>query len=224
MRLLARMTTTARRPAPPAGETFALLRAGFLAVVATVMLASCAYVPVAVDGVTLRPDPAAREGESPWVFVPTGAWITRDTIHPVSVGMCAVPACPERIAVAVVEARGVEARRLARTLRQPAGLVTRLVEGNRRRIALVTQANRSVSAVVAARRTPLRIAARSRPLRHRAFSGFTLEMRRESGAARTAHAAVLARPRGATLKVVIVIGEKADQVEAAVRTVAEANL
>lgn len=224
MRLHARMTMTPRPPDDTAGETFALLRAGFLAVVAVVMLASCAYVPVAVDGVAIRPDPAAREGENPWVFVPTGAWITRDTMHPVSVGMCAAPACPERIAVAVVEARGAEARTLARTLRQPGSLVTRLVEGNRRRIALVAQANRSVSAEVAARRTPLRVAARSRPLRHRAFSGFTMEMRREAGAARVAHAAVLAHPRGATLKVVIVIGERADQVEAAVRTVAEANL
>ncbi|MGU9980478.1 hypothetical protein ACJ4V0_10600 [Phreatobacter sp. HK31-P] len=218
------MLTTSRAPARPACETFALLRAGFLSVVATVMLASCAYVPVAVDGVSTRPDLAAREGENPWVFVPAGAWITRDTALPVSVGMCAAPACSDRIAVAVVEAKGREARTLARSLREPSGLVTRLTEGNRRRIALVAQANRTVSAAVAARRTPLRVASRSRPLRHRAFSGFTLEMRRESGPARAAHAAVLGRQRAGVLKVVIVIGEKPEQVEAAVRTVADANL
>jgi hypothetical protein len=224
MRLVARMTTSCRSPVPPAGETFALLRAGFLAIVATVMLTSCAYVPVAVDGVSTRPDLAAREGENPWVFVPAGAWITRDTVRPVSVGMCAAPACPERIAVAVVEARGVEARTLARSLRQPAGLVTRLVEGNRRRIALVAQANRTVSPEVAARRTPQPVAAHTRPFRHRALSGFTMEMRRASGATRTAHAAVLGRQAGGVLKVVIVIGEKREQVEAAARTVADANL
>jgi hypothetical protein len=224
MRLIARMLTSSRAPEAPAGGTLALLRAGFLSVVATVVLASCAYVPVAVDGVATRPDLAAREGENPWVFVPAGAWITRDTARPVSVGMCAAPACSDRIAVAVVEARGREARTLARSLREPAGLVTRLMEGNRRRIALVAQANRSVSAEVAARRTPLRVAARTRPLRHRAFSGFTLEMRRESGPARAAHAAVLGSQRAGVLKVVIVIGEKPEQVAAAIRTVADANL
>lgn len=224
MRLFARMTTSCRSPTPPAGETFALLRAGFLAIVATVMLASCAYVPVAVDGVAMRPDPAAREGENPWVFVPTGAWITRDTMHPISVGMCAGASCPERIAVAVVEAKGAEARTLARSLRQPASLVTRLVEGNRRRIALAAQANRTVSPAVAARRSPPRVAAHTRFFRHRALSGFTMEMRRDSGAARSAHAAVLGRQRGGVVKVVIVIGEKPEQVEAAARTVADANL
>ncbi|KAF0121229.1 MAG: hypothetical protein FD152_3903, partial [Xanthobacteraceae bacterium] len=113
---------------------------------------------------------------------------------------------------------------LARSLREPVGLVTRLTEGNRRRIALVAQANRTVPSAVAARRTPLRVASRSRPLRHRAFTGFTLEMQREGGPSRGAHAAVLGRQRAGVLRVVIVIGEKPEQVGAAVRRVAEANL
>ncbi|MDP2803608.1 MAG: hypothetical protein Q8O26_17195 [Phreatobacter sp.] len=223
MRLLARRPSS-DAPAAAAGETFALLRAGFLAVFATVVLASCAYVPVAVDGVTTRPDIAARDSDNPWVFVPTGAWITRDTVTPVSVGACPAAACPERIAVAVIEARGAEARTLMRSLRQPGALVTRLAEGNRRRIALVEAAQRTVPAAVAARRMPHRVASRTRPLRHRAFTGFQLEMRRENGPARLAHAAVLGRQSGAAVKVVIVIGDKAGPVADAVRTVADANL
>ncbi|MGQ3361514.1 MAG: hypothetical protein ACT6XY_21060 [Phreatobacter sp.] len=223
MRLLARRPKS-DAPADAAGDTFALLRAGFLAVFATVVLASCAYVPVAVEGVATRPDIAARDAENPWIFVPTGAWITRDTVTPVSVGACPASICPERVAIAVVEARGAEARTLARSLRQPGGLATRLSEGNRRRIALVTAAQRQVPASVAARRIPHRVASRTRPLRHRAFSGFQLEMRREDGPSRIAHAAVLGRQTGAGLKVVIVVGERADQVAAAARKVADANL
>jgi hypothetical protein len=223
MRLLARRPIP-DAPAASAGETFALLRAGFLAIFATVVLASCAYVPVAVEGMTTRPDIAARDADNPWVFVPTGAWITRDTVTPVSVGACPAAACPERIAVAVIEARGAEARTLMRSLRQPSGLVTRLAEGNRRRIALVTAAQRQVPAAVAARRMPHRVASRTRPLRHRTFTGFQLEMRRENGPARSAHAAVLGRQNGPTVKVVIVIGDKAGPVADAVRMVADANL
>jgi len=211
-------------PAHAAGDTFALLRAGFLAVFATIVLASCAYVPVAVEGVTTRPDIAVRDAENPWIFVPAGAWITRDTVTPVSVGACPASACPERLAIAVVEARGAEARTLARSLRHPSGLATRLDAGNRRRIALVTAAQRQVPSSVAARRIPHRVASRTQPLRHRAFSGFQLEMRREGGPARIAHAAVLGRQTVAGLKVVIVVGERADQVTAAAKTVADANL
>lgn len=215
---------TSDAPAAAAGDTLALLRAGFLAVFATVVLASCAYVPVAVEGVATRPDIAMRDAENPWIFVPAGAWITRDTVTPVSVGACPVPACPERVAIAVVEARGSEARTLLRSLRQPGDLVTRLAAGNRRRIALVTAAQRSVPATIAARRIPYRVASRTRPLRHRAFTGFQLEMRRQSGPARIAHAAVLGRQRGPAVKVVVVIGETAAQAEAAVKRVADANL
>ena len=211
-------------PAEPAGDTFQLLRAGFLAVFATVVLASCAYVPVAVEGVATRPDIAARDSENPWIFVPAGAWITRDTVTPVSVGACPTPACPERVAIAVLEARGPEARAHARTLRQPGPLVTRLAEGNRRRIALVTAAQRNVPAAVAARRIPFPVTSRTRPFHHRAFSGFRLEMRRQSGPARIAHAAVLGRQQGGAVKVVVVVGETAAQAEATARTVADANL
>lgn len=225
----------ARAPADPtssprglsAGEAFALLRAGFLAVVATVMLASCAYVPVAVDGVAVRPDVAAGPAsENPWIFVPANGWITRDTVTPVSVGACAASACPQKVAVAVIEARGAEARALQRSLSSPSGLATRLVEGNRRRIALVTQAQRGVPRALAARRIPQRITARSASFRHRSLIGFTLEMRRAAtgrSEARPAHAAVLARAQGGTLKLVVVIGERAGPVQATARTVADAN-
>ncbi|MBX9992908.1 hypothetical protein [Phreatobacter oligotrophus] len=211
-----------------AGEVFALLRAGFVAVVATVMLASCAYVPVAVDGVAVRPDVAAGPApDTPWIFVPANGWITRDTVTPVSVGACAAPSCSQKVAVAVIEARGAEARTLLRSLQDPRGLATRVIEGNRRRIALVTQAQRGVPRATAARRIPLRVTARTAGFRHRDLGGFTLEMRRAAAGrsdARPAHAAVLARPRGGSVKLVLVIGERAGPVQATARAVADANL
>uniref|UniRef100_UPI0025CBAF8D hypothetical protein n=1 Tax=Phreatobacter sp. TaxID=1966341 RepID=UPI0025CBAF8D len=94
----------------------------------------------------------------------------------------------------------------------------------RRRIALVAAAQRQLPAAVAARRMPHRVASRTRPLRHRTFTGFQLEMRRENGPDRSAHAAVLGRQTGPTVKVVIVIGDKAGPVADAVRMVADANL
>ncbi|MCZ8314479.1 hypothetical protein [Phreatobacter sp.] len=211
-----------------AGEVFSLLRAGFLAVVGVVMLASCAYVPVAVDGVSVRPDVAAgAASDNPWIFVPANGWITRDTVIPVSVGACAATSCPQKVAVAVIEARGAEARALARSLNDPRSLVTRISEGNRRRIALVTQAQRGVPRATAARRIPYRVVSRTAAFRHRTLSGFTLEMRRAAAGrneARPAHAAVLARSRGGTVKLVLVIGERAGQVQATARAVADANL
>jgi hypothetical protein len=207
-----------------AGEAFRLLRAGFLAVFATVLLASCAYLPVQVDGVRGQAEFGPNGAENPWVFVPVGAWITRDAVTPVAVGMCPGGACSERIAVAVVDISGAEARALARSLAAPSGLVSRILEGNRRRRALVAAANRTVPAAVAARRMPRRVAASARTLRHRSFSGFAMTIRRQGDVSRTAHSVVFGRQRGGTLRVVVVVGARAPQVESAARSAADANL
>ncbi len=210
---------------PRAAEgTWQLLRAGFLAVFATVVLGSCAYMPVAVDGIAGRPDAGAQSADNPWIFVPVGAWITRESATPVSVGVCADGVCPNQIAVAVVDLRGAEARALARSLAAPSGLVARLDEGNRRRRALVAAALRRTPPAIAARRMLHRTTASARPIRHRNFSGFTMTMRRAGDRARDAHAVVFGRQRGAELRVVVVIGARAAQVEAAARSAAEANL
>ncbi|WP_164311293.1 hypothetical protein, partial [Streptococcus pneumoniae] len=85
-------------------------------VAALTMLASCAYAPVVVEG--LRPvDGSGEGGGNPWMFVPVGIWLTRDTVVPRAVGMCETETCPAKVAVAVFEARGAEARSLARSLR-----------------------------------------------------------------------------------------------------------
>ncbi len=207
-----------------AGEAFRLLRAGFLAVFATVVLASCAYLPVQVDGVRSQAEFGPNGSENPWVFVPVGAWITRDSVTPVAVGMCPGGACTSRIAVAVVDVRGAEARALARSLAAPSGLVSRVQEGNRRRRALVAAANRRVPAAIAAQRMPRRVAASARTLRHRSFSGFVMTIRRQGDASRTAHSAVFGRQQGGTLRIVVVVGAGAQQVESAARSAADANL
>ena len=215
---------TTRRGPEAASDEVRLFRAGFLAAVALLVLSSCAYLPVPVEGLRPVQEREAGAAENPWIFVPAQAWITRDTATPVSVGMCEGAACPARIAVAVVDISGAEARGLGRSLRDPSGLVRRLVEGNQRRRALVATANRAVSADIAARRMPRRIAARARPWRHRAFQGFTMTIQRTEDGSRTAHAAVLGRSRGNSLRVVVVIGPQAGQVESAAKAAAEANL
>lgn len=209
---------------PAMSGTLALLMRGALMAMAMTLLASCAYVPVAVEGLDVRPVAGASADDNPWLFVPVRAWITRETATPVSVGLCDRPHCAQRIAVAVVDVRGGEARTLARSLREPQALARRMLEGNRRRIALVAAANRSVPATVAARRMPRRVAVEARRFRHGAFAGFTLTMRRAGRGDRPAHAAVLARPRGSALRVVVVIGAAAAPVAEAARAVAAANL
>lgn len=201
-----------------------MLRAGFLAVVATVMLASCGYMPVAVDGVGGRPDAGTQSADNPWILVPVGAWITRETVVPVSVGACTDAGCSSRIAVAVVDLKGAEARALARSLAAPGGLVRQLDASNRRRRQLAAAAFRRLPPALAARRMPHRTASSARVIRHRGFSGFALAMRRAADGERDAHAVVFGRPRGAELRVVVVIGAHAAQVEAEARSVAEANL
>jgi hypothetical protein len=215
--------TIVRRP-DAASDDWRLFRAGFIAMVALLVLASCAYMPVAVEGLRPVQERGAEPSDNPWIFVPVGAWITRDTVTPVSVGMCEATACPQRFAVAVLDVRGAEARTVTRSLRNPASLARLLEAGNVRRRGLVATANRSVPAAIAARRMPRRIAADARPLRHRAFHGFSMTIRRMEDGARTAHAAVLGRSRAGGLRVVVVIGERAGQVEAAAKAAAEANL
>ena len=207
----------------PDPDWFFQLRAGFLGVVAIVALSSCAYAPVAVEGLRTVPEQGAERTENPWIFVPARAWITRDTVTPVSVGMCDGESCPSKIAVAVIDVQGAEARTLNRALRDPSSLVRRLVEGNQRRIALVSTANRSVSPAIAARRMPRRIAAETRRLRHKGFAGFSMTIRSTEGPARIAHAAVLGRNRGSRLRVVVVIGERPGQAETAAKAAADAN-
>lgn len=201
-----------------------LLRAGFLAVLGLGLLASCAYVPVAVDGLPVRPDAAAQSSDNPWIFVPVGAWITRETARPVSVGLCGGNGCPGQIAVAVVDLTGEDARRAERTLRQPAGLAREIEAGNRRRIALVRAAQRSVPAALAQRRLPPEVAASVQRLPQGRFQGFRLSLRRAADGSRLSHAAVLSRRRAGALRVVIVIGPNAQQVETAAKMAAEANL
>lgn len=205
-------------------DAWQLLRAGFLAVFATVMLASCAYMPVAVDGVASRTEPGAQSSDNPWIFVPVGAWITRESATPVSMGVCPDAPCPSRIAVAVVDLRGAEARALARSLAAPASLAARFEAGNRRRRALAAAALRRTPAAVAAQRMPRRATASVRSIRHRHFSGFAMAMRRAGDPTRDAHAVVFGRPRAGGLRVVVVVGARAAQVEAAARSAAEANL
>jgi hypothetical protein len=187
------------------------------------LLASCAYAPVAVEG--LRPTELPGEASaSPWLFVPVGLWLTRETVEPRAVGMCSDPACPAKVAVAVFEARGAEARSLARSLRDPAALARMLVAGNQTRRRQVAEANRSVPTLIAQRRMPRQISAEARRLSHRGLKGFTLTIRRTEGEGRTAHAAVLGRMRRDHLRVVVVVGERPGQVATTVKAAADANL
>lgn len=198
-------------------------RARTLLAACTVLVgvSSCAYVPVPVEGVDASPEIRRERGETPWIFVPTGAWLTRDTVSPRAFGLCAADECPWRVAVAVFEARGAEARALSATVADPARLVPLLQNGNTARRQRVAEANRTVPADVAARRMPRRIAAATERFGHRDMAGFVLTLHAVEGSARVAHAAVLTRRQPGRVLAVVVVGDSATGVREAARAVAD---
>lgn len=198
-------------------------RLGFLASLVLMGLTSCAYVPERVAGVGEAIE-TREAGGNPWLFVPVGAWITRETVEARALGICERDPCPERLAVGVFEARGAEARALSVVLRDPSTLTRQIEAGNVERRRRVAEANKGVAPELAASRLPKRVAASVSPLRHKALSGFSVEIKRAEGEARAAYGAVLARSVQGRVRFVMVVGERAGAVEAAAKAAADGNL
>jgi hypothetical protein len=157
---------------------------------------ACSWYPQAVGGVP--------PGE-PWVALPLRRWLAEERAVPEAMAACFDPACPHRLAVAVVRASGAEAEALSALLDDPTPLARRLAEPaqpadpKRRRPASTVAVNR---------------------LQAGPLKGFTLTLARQDGSRAPAHAAVLGDRSGESLRVVMVIGANPDSVAAMARRVA----
>ena len=168
----------------------------FLIAAAALSLATCGYVPRAVEGV-----PAG----APWEALPLRKWLAEDRAEPVALSFCAPPECRPGLAVSVVRLKGRDAQvtdallrdpeRLARALRSPAG-----------------------------RDKPVRTQVSVEPLRNAPYPGFTISLAPADGKKAPAYGAALGRRSGESLDVVLVIGETAEAVQDTARQVAAREL
>jgi len=168
---------------------------GFLA------LAGCIYAPRGVEG--LPTDEA-------WVALPLRGWLAEGRGRPEAVVACLSADCPHRLMVAVVALQGDDARAAAQIIENPEILSAHLRERD--------------EADTDKRRKEIRTAVETRRLVLDRLRGFVVTLSREGGGRPPAHGAVLGRPEGDSLRIVLAIGENADVVEGAVRQVAEARL
>jgi hypothetical protein len=159
-------------------------------------LATCGYIPRAVEGV-----PAG----APWEALPLRKWLAEDRAEPQALAFCAPPDCTPGLAVSVVRLKGRDAQithavlrdpeRLARALRSPAG-----------------------------RDKPVRTRISVEPMKGTPYPGFAISLAPADGKKAPAYGAALGRRSGESLDVVLVVGETADAVQDTARRVAEGEL
>ena len=159
-------------------------------------LATCGYIPRAVEGV-----PAG----APWEALPLRKWLAEDRAEPQALAFCAPPDCTPGLAVSVVRLKGRDAQithavlrdpeRLARALRSPAG-----------------------------RDKPVRTRISVEPMKGTPYPGFAISLAPADGKKAPAYGAALGRRSGESLDVVLVVGETADTVQDTARRVAEGEL
>ena len=119
--------------------------------------------------------------------------------------ICRPPECRPGLAVAVLDVAGPDADEAEAVLRRPAGLARALSGpgGKPRKIETIAEAS---------------------PLAESGAEGFLITLRRKDGSKPPAYGAALGRRDGAALRIVLVIGENADAVEATARRVAREHL
>jgi hypothetical protein len=159
-------------------------------------LAACAYIPRPVEGVP----PGA-----PWAALPLRSFLAEDRAEPEAMAICRPPECSPGLAVAVVRLRGRAAEEAEAVLRQPDRLARALEEpgGKARKV----QSSATVS-----------------PVDEEGYRGFALTLGRRDGSKRPAYGEALGRRIGAELRVVLVIGESPESVDATARRVAREHL
>jgi hypothetical protein len=158
-------------------------------------LAACHLSPRAVLGVP---------HEEPWLVLPLKTWFAEDRAEPEAIALCHPPICGPGLVVGVVRLTGHQARVAEASLREP-GILVR---------ALSTPKDP---------KAPVRTAASSRSMEEGASRGFALTLQRRDGS-RPAHGAALGQRFGPDLRLVLVIGEEAQAVEATARRVAREHL
>jgi len=158
-------------------------------------LAACHLVPQPVRGVPFT---------EPWLVLPLGTWLAEDRAEPEAIALCRPPVCGPGLVVGVVRLSGREAELAEAALRSPERLVR----------ALSTPKDP---------KAPVQTVAVAKPLAAGTARGLTVALRRRDST-RPAYGAVLGQRFGADLRLVLVIGEAPDSVEATVRRVAREHL
>jgi hypothetical protein len=156
----------------------------------------CSYIPRPVEGVPV---------EAPWAALPLRGWLAEDRIEPEAMAMCGPPECRPGLLVAVLKLAGREADEAEAVLRRPERLAHALMAAGEKPRAVASYAEVSALAEDASR-------------------GFFLTLGRKDGTKRPAFGAALGQRAGSDLRLVVVIGEEPDAVEAAARRVARRHL
>jgi hypothetical protein len=164
-------------------------------------LAACQLGPRAVLGVPFG---------DPWMALPLHRLLVEDRPEPEAMAACRPPDCGPGLAVGVMRLNGRDAAIAERTLGEP------------ERLARALSAPRD-AADPRSRRPVVRTAASAKRLQEGPTRGFSLAVRRADGG-RSAHGAVFGQRFGGDLRVVLVVGEEQDAVEAAARRVAREHL
>jgi hypothetical protein len=141
----------------------------------------------------------------PWFALPLKRWLAEDRAEPEALAVCRRPECGPAMVVSVLRVTGPDADIAEAVLGRPERLRAALED-------------------MKGRKSKVRSVAQVRRIEDGAFQGFALSLGRADGERRPAHAAALGRRAGAGLRLVLVIGEDEDAVEAAVRRVAAQHL
>ena len=179
---------------------FRLLRSSFPILALAVVVASCGYIPRAVEGV-----PAG----APWEALPLRKWLAEDRAEPVAPSFCAPPECRPGLAVGVVRLKGQDAQVTYALLQDP----ERLARALRRPAPGKEPGKKPVQALVSVER-----------LRDAPYPGFAISLAPADGRKAPAYGAALGRRSGEDLEVVLVVGETPDAVQDTARRVAEREL
>ena len=158
-------------------------------------LAACHFSPRAVEGVPFT---------EPWLVLPLNRWLAEDRAEPEAMAVCRPPVCGPGLVVGVVRLVGREAEIGDAVLSDPGKLVR----------ALVTPKDS---------KAPVRATASARTLAAGAAHGFAMTVQRRDGT-RPAYGAALGQRLGPQLRLVLVIGEDPETVEATARRVAREHL
>ncbi|WP_210485340.1 hypothetical protein [Microvirga antarctica] len=158
-------------------------------------LAACGYIPRAVEGVP----PGA-----PWEALPLRKWLAEGRAEPQALAFCAPPECRPGLVVSVIDLSDKDADISEAILRDPARLARALTSG--------TPRDRKIRTLVS-----------SSPITASEAKGFAISLSRSDGT-RPAFGAALGRRSGASLRVVLVIGDDEAAVLSTVRQVAVREL
>jgi hypothetical protein len=160
------------------------------------LLAGCGYIPRPVEGVP----PGA-----PWSALPLRKWLAENRAEPEAMAFCAPPECRPGLAVGVIRLDGHDAEVADAVLKDP------------ERLARALRAS-------AGRTKPVKTLVSVETMTEGAFYGFSIALIPADESKAPAYGAALGQRSENGLRLVLVIGEDLEPVQATVREVAVREL